>query len=102
MRGFIRLCIRPAGLGGVKQILATPPGNEAGNSIYKEVSTVLSWPIKFKEHFTIEPSISGLQRVQFCQLSAPDWIPGNSAATTEAAGGSVSGTRKYGSLAWAI
>jgi hypothetical protein len=45
-------------LGGVKPLLPTPPGNEASNTIYKEVSTVLSWPIKLGERFSIEPSIS--------------------------------------------
>jgi hypothetical protein len=45
-------------LGGVKPSLTTPPAGEAGNSIYKEISTVLSWPIKLRENLSIEPSIS--------------------------------------------
>jgi hypothetical protein len=56
-------------LGGVKQTIATPPAGEAGNSVYKEVSTVLSWPIKIKESFTIEPSISAFNVFNFGNFS---------------------------------
>jgi carboxypeptidase family protein len=45
-------------LGGVKQALAPSPTDPGGNAFYKEVSTVLSWPIKLKENISIEPSIS--------------------------------------------
>jgi len=80
-------------LGGVKQILAPPPADEAGNSIYKEVSTVLSWPIRFKERFTIEPSIAAYNVFNFANfarltgaLNTPD------PTTGVGAGGSVTGT----------
>ena len=45
-------------LGGVKPYVASPVPNQAGNTIYKEISTVLSWPIKIRENLSIEPSIS--------------------------------------------
>ncbi len=78
------------GLGGVKQILATPPGNAAGNSIYKEVSTVLSWPIKFKERFTIEPSIAAYNVFNFANFQRLTGFLNS--ADNGAAGGSVTGT----------
>jgi Carboxypeptidase regulatory-like domain len=80
-------------LGGVKQTLAAPPAGEAGNSIYKEVSTVLSWPIRIKERFTLEPSISAFNVFNFSNfgrltgfLNMPD------PTTGFGAGGSVTGT----------
>jgi hypothetical protein len=45
-------------LGGVKPYVATPPKGEVGNGIFREVSMVLSWPIKIRENLSIEPSIS--------------------------------------------
>jgi hypothetical protein len=45
-------------LGGVKPFVATPPPGEMGNQPFREVSTVLSWPIKITERFSIEPSIA--------------------------------------------
>jgi len=80
-------------LGGVKQLLAAPPPGQAGNSIYKEVSTVLSWPIRIKERFTLEPSISAFNVFNFANfgrltgfLNTPD------PNTGFGAGGSVTGT----------
>lgn len=90
--GFFRLD-QLQKLGGVKQILATPPPGEAGNSIYKEVSTVLSWPIKLREGVTLEPSISAFNVFNFANfarltgfLNTPDPVTGFGA------GGSVTGT----------
>jgi hypothetical protein len=79
-------------LGGVKQVLAPPPPNEAGNSIYKEVSTVLSWPIKVRERFTVEPSISAFNVFNFSnfgRLSGGLTAPGSNGVGS---GGSVTGT----------
>jgi hypothetical protein len=45
-------------LGGVKPYVALPPPGEVGNGIFREVSMVLSWPIKIRESLSIEPSIS--------------------------------------------
>ena len=72
-------------LGGVKQALAPPPPNEAGNGIYKEVSSVLSWPIKFRERFTIEPSISAFNVFNFANF-------GRLSGGLSGGGGSVNGT----------
>src|SRR4029077_191078 len=71
-------------LGGVKQVLALPPGDQAGNSMYKEVSMVLSWPIKFKERFTIEPSISAFNVFNFANFG----LLTGGLTTVEGAGGS--------------
>jgi hypothetical protein len=45
-------------LGAVKPFVAPPPPGEIGNGIFREVSTVLAWPIKITERFSIEPSIA--------------------------------------------
>jgi len=78
------------GLGGVKQVLATPPPNGAGNSIYKEVSTVLSWPIKLKENMTIEPSIGAFNVFNFSNFGV--LTGGLNSAANGGSGGSVTGT----------
>ena len=77
-------------LGGVKQVLAVPPPDQAGNSIYKEVSTVLSWPIKIRERFTIEPSISAFNVFNFANFGR--LTGGINSAANGGAGGSVDGT----------
>jgi hypothetical protein len=77
-------------LGGVKQVLASPPPNQAGNSIYKEVSTVLSWPIRFKERFTIEPSIGAFNVFNFANFAR--LTGGLNSVAAGGAGGSVQGT----------
>lgn len=44
--------------GAVVPTIAAPPANNAPNTMYKDVDTVLSWPIKIRERFTVEPSVS--------------------------------------------
>ena len=75
-------------LGGVKQVLAAPPPDEAGNTIYKEVSMVLSWPIRLKESLTIEPSISAFNVFNMANFSRL----GGSGQLLSGAPGSVNGT----------
>ncbi len=75
-------------LGGVKQALAPPPSNPAGNSLYKEVSTVLSWPIKLGERFKIEPSIGAFNVFNFANFGR---LTGG-LDTAVGASGSVTGT----------
>lgn len=84
-------------LGGVKPTLATPPANEAGNAVYKEVSTVLSWPIKVRESLTIEPSISAFNvfnMANFSRLGGTGGLigsgsPGSANGTADSHNGSV-------------
>ncbi len=86
--GFFRLDQLQA-LGGVKQQLATPPLDQAGNSFYKEVSTVLSWPIKFAEgRYTLEPSISAYNVFNFANFGRLTGFLDSGVG----AGGSVTGT----------
>ena len=40
-------------LGAVIPTIAAPPANNAGNSMYKDVDTVLAWPIKIHERFRL-------------------------------------------------
>jgi hypothetical protein len=77
-------------LGGVKQVLAPPPPDQASNNIYKEVSTVLSWPIRVKERFTLEPSISAFNIFNFSNFDRLTGFLSSGAG----AGGSVTGTVK--------
>jgi hypothetical protein len=84
-------------LGGVRQVLATPPPDAAGNSIYKEVSTVLSWPIKIREQFTIEPSISAFNVFNFSNFAR--LTGGLNSVAAGASGGSVTGTANSHTLA---
>jgi Carboxypeptidase regulatory-like domain len=79
-------------LGGVKQTLATPPANEAGNSMYKEMSMVLSWPIRIKERFTIEPSISAFNVFNFANFGRLTGFLTAPGGNGFGAGGSVTGT----------
>jgi hypothetical protein len=97
--GFLRLDQLQA-LGGVKQVLASPPGNPAGNSMYKEVSTVLSWPIRFKERFTLEPSISAFNVFNFANFAGlTGFLDTPDPNTGFGAGGSVTGTVNSHTLA---
>jgi hypothetical protein len=87
-------------LGGVKQVLGAPPASEAGNSIYKEVSSVLSWPIKVGERFTIEPSISAFNVFNFANFGRlTGGLAGPDPNTGFGSGGSVSGTLNSHTLA---
>jgi hypothetical protein len=45
-------------LGAVIPTIAAPPANNAGNTYYKDVDTVVAWPFKIRERFTISPSVS--------------------------------------------
>lgn len=45
-------------LGAVIPTIPLAPGNQAGNGYYKDVDTVLSWPIKLRERLTLLPSVS--------------------------------------------
>jgi hypothetical protein len=47
-----------AQLGAVIQPVQAPAPNNAGNGYYKDVDTVLSWPFKLRERWTILPSVS--------------------------------------------
>jgi hypothetical protein len=78
------------GLGGVKQMLAPPPPDGAGNTMYKEVSTVLSWPIKLREQLSIEPSIGAFNVFNFANFGR--LTGGLNSVDNGGAGGSVTGT----------
>jgi hypothetical protein len=44
-------------LGGVVSPIAPPSPGNAGNTWYKDVDAVLSWPFRIKERITLEPSV---------------------------------------------
>jgi hypothetical protein len=45
-------------LGAVVPTVLPPKNDNASNSMYKDVDTVLTWPFKIHERFTIEPRVS--------------------------------------------
>jgi hypothetical protein len=55
-------------LGAVVPTIPAPLSNNAGNSMYKDVDTVLTWPIKLKERFTIEPSVGVFNLFNFANF----------------------------------
>lgn len=56
-------------LGAVVPTLQAPPAQNFGNPYYKDVDTVLSWPIKFRERFVLEPSVSFFNVFDFANFS---------------------------------
>jgi hypothetical protein len=48
----------------------TISSNPAGNPWYKDVDTVLAWPIKIRERFTILPSVSFFNVFNFSNFGA--------------------------------
>jgi len=77
-------------LGAVVPAVQLAPASNAGNGYYKDVDTILAWPFKFHERFTISPSISFFNVFNFVNygvlgLNGTDsWLTG--------AGGTVNGT----------
>jgi hypothetical protein len=56
-------------LGAVKPFVAPPPPGATGNHPFREISTVLSWPIKVTERFTVEPSIAAYNVLGFANYT---------------------------------
>jgi Carboxypeptidase regulatory-like domain len=76
-------------LGATVPTIQPPPANNAGNGYYKDVDAVLSWPFKFRERFTILPSVSFFNVFNFVNFGSL----GNGVNTSLTGGdGSVNGT----------
>jgi hypothetical protein len=71
-------------LGAVVPSLAPPPTPTSGNTWYRDVDTVLSWPFRIKERFTIEPSVGFYNLFNFSNYSALTGLGGGP--------GSINGT----------
>jgi hypothetical protein len=71
-------------LGAVIPSVLPPPPNPSGNTWYRDFDTVLSWPIKIKERFTIEPSVSFFNLFNFANYGALAGLTGGA--------GSINGT----------
>jgi hypothetical protein len=78
-------------LGAVVPTLQAPPPNGAGNGYYKDVDTVISWPIKIREGLTIQPSISFFNVFNFVNYGI---LGGGGVPNTSLSGspGSINGT----------
>ena len=61
--------LQSPGFGGVVTPIAAPPTNNSGNTWYKDVDTVLSWPFRIKDKLTIEPSVSFFNLFNFAQYT---------------------------------
>jgi hypothetical protein len=84
-------------LQAVKPWVAPPPPGAEGAGFFKEVSTVLSWPIQIRERFSIEPSIGAFNVFNFANFGIPTFLmndqsSGPFASGTFGSAGSVTGT----------
>jgi len=84
-------------LQAVKPWVAPPPPGAYGAGFFKEVSTVLSWPVKVRENLSIEPSIGAFNVFNFHNFDIPtafmtDQTTGPFPAGTYGSAGSVTGT----------
>jgi hypothetical protein len=52
-------------------IAPPPPGTVVGAGYFKEISTVLSWPIRLREGMTLESSISAFNQFNFSNFGIP-------------------------------
>ncbi|HEY6763242.1 MAG TPA: carboxypeptidase regulatory-like domain-containing protein [Candidatus Sulfotelmatobacter sp.] len=78
-------------LGAVVPTITPPPANNAGNTYYKDVDTVLSWPIRFHERFVLEPSVSFFNVFNFSNFGVLGNTPGWLTAGPGSANGTVAG-----------
>jgi hypothetical protein len=80
-----------ATLNGVVPTIPLAPANNAGNGFYKDVDTVLSWPIKIREGLTIMPSVSFFNVFNFVNygILGPASVPNSALGGTP---GSINGT----------
>jgi hypothetical protein len=77
--------------GAVVPSIPAPVANPAGNNIYKDVDTVLAWPFKIKERFTLLPSVSFFNVFNFSNFGGlggildggPSSVGGTSAGNTD-------------------
>lgn len=84
-------------LQAVKPWVAPPPPGAEEAGFFKEVSTVLSWPIKLRENIIVEPSMGAFNVFNFHNFEIPsplmsDQTTGPYAAGTYGSAGSVTGT----------
>ncbi|HEY0701364.1 MAG TPA: TonB-dependent receptor [Candidatus Acidoferrales bacterium] len=71
-------------LGAVVSPIPLAPSNNAGNTWYRDVDAVMSWPFRIKEKLTIEPSVGFYNVFNFVNY--------NSLAGLTGAPGSINGT----------
>ncbi|MFZ0800582.1 MAG: TonB-dependent receptor, partial [Terriglobales bacterium] len=71
-------------LGAVVPPIQAPPIHNAGNGYYKDVDTILSWPLKYHERVTISPSVAFFNIFNFANFGALSGLT--------AAGGAINGT----------
>jgi hypothetical protein len=81
-------------LGAVVPTIQPPPAQNMGNPYYKDVDTVLSWPIRFHERYVIEPSVSFFNVFNFSNFAPL----GNAAGWLTGGPGSANGTSSNNSV----
>jgi hypothetical protein len=83
-------------LGAIKPYIAPPPPGAVGAGFFKEVSVVLSWPIRLRENMTLSPSIGAFNVFNFANFGLPiDLLSDQTSPYTSGqygSAGSVNGT----------
>ena len=83
-------------LGGVKPFVAPPPPGQVGNGSSRNAGFSLSWPIKLRERFSIEPGVSAYNVFNFANFGTLTGTLNNQvtpfAAGSTGQGGFVNGT----------
>jgi hypothetical protein len=83
-------------LQATKPYVAQPPAGAVGNGVFREVSTVLAWPIKITERFSLEPSVSAFNVFNLANFGRLDGHLGTQFAPFTpgqiGGGGTVNGT----------
>ena len=82
-------------LGGVVSAIPLPPANNAGNSWYRDVDAVLSWPFRIKEKLTIEPSVGFYNVFNFVNYNALTGLSGGPGAINGTSSGITSATTPF-------
>jgi hypothetical protein len=59
-------------LGGVQQVVPTPPYDEAGMGWLRAFDTSLSWIYKFRERFQVEPEVSFFNVMNLSNFDGPN------------------------------
>jgi hypothetical protein len=82
-------------LGAVIPTIQLPPANNAGDGYYKDIDTVLAWPLKIREHVTILPSIAFFNVFNFSNFGILGGLTGGDGAINGTSSGVNAGTNTY-------
>jgi len=75
------------GFGASVPQIAPPPAHNSGNTWSKDFDTVLSWPFRIKDKFTLEPSVSFFNLFNFANYTPLVGLTGGSGSINGTVGG---------------